>query len=161
MTAIRSGLPFTVTAPGPAASTILVNRANLKAGVPVFADQPAAGGRILLNYAAFGMPAGETLGNTARNQFHGPGLFSSDISLARSIRLTGLGESARLEFRADAFNFLNHANLNNPAASWSPDSAVGFGLARYGRAESAASFPILTPFAESGRQVQILVRLFF
>ena len=161
VTAIRSGLPFTVTAPGPGASTIFVNRANLKTGVPASADQPAAGGRVLLNYAAFGMPAGEALGNTMRNQFYGPGLFSSDISLARSIRLTGMGEAARLEFRADAFNFLNHANLNNPAASWSPDSATGFGLARYGRAESAASFPILTPFAESGRQVQILVRLFF
>ncbi len=161
VTAIRSGLPFTVTTPGPGTSTILFNRANLKSGVPAFADQPGAGGRILLNYAAFGMPAGEALGNTRRNQFYGPGLFSSDISLARSVRLNGMGESVRLEFRADAFNFLNHANLNNPAALWSPDSAVGFGLARYGRAESAASFPILTPFAESGRQVQVLLRLFF
>ena len=161
VTAIRSRLPFTVTAPRPAGSTILVNRANLKSGA-LFADQPAAGGRILLNYAAFGMPAGEALGNTRRRPVVDPGLFSSDISLARGVRLTGMGESVRLELRADAFNFLNRANLDKADASGgSPDSAVGFGLARYGRTESAASFPILTPFAESGRQVQILVRLSF
>ena len=106
------------------------------------------------------MPQGEALGNTTRNQFYGPGLFSSDISLARTIPLTGLRDSARLEIRADAFNFLNHANLNNPAALWIRRGR-GIRPGALWAGGKRVSFPILTPFTESGRQFQILLRLMF
>jgi hypothetical protein len=115
---------------------------------------------ILLNYDAFAAPATGVVGNSPRNGFHGPGFYSLDLSLSRSFRMPWLGEAGRLRFRADAFNFLNHANLNNPSASLSAGRA-GFGLASYGRREGDAAFPTLVPFTETGRQIQFLLRIEF
>jgi hypothetical protein len=69
-----------------------------------------------------------------------------------------LRESGRLILRVDAFNVLNHANLNNP------DSMLGsstFGVASYGRQGFNAGFPSLTPLNETGRQLQLMLRLEF
>jgi hypothetical protein len=60
--------------------------------------------------------------------------------------------------RADFYNVLNHANLNNPSSFLgSPD----FGIAQFGRQEINNGFPLLVPLNESARQVQILLRLEF
>jgi hypothetical protein len=52
-------------------------------------DEPqmTASGEQLLNREAFVRPPAGQLGNTARNAFRGPGLFSLDASVARSFRL--------------------------------------------------------------------------
>ena len=97
-------------------------------------------------------------GNTGRNAFSGPGLYNVDISLSRSFPLRWLGEAGRLTFRADAFNFLNHANLNNPQPLINqPD----FGVALYGRQGRQSGFPAVSPFNETARQVQLILRLEF
>jgi hypothetical protein len=153
--AIRSGLPFTVTGGTTDGSSLISNRANM-IGSPS-ENLPAAGGRVLLNPAAF-VSAGASLGNTGRNAFTGPGFFSTDISLSRGFSLPWLGESGRLTVRADAYNMLNHANLGNP------DSTLGsatFGLATYGRQEASTGFPALSPLSETARQVQVLFRIEF
>jgi hypothetical protein len=67
-------------------------------------------------------------------------------------------EGTRLTLRADAFNVLNHANLNNP------DQLVGsptFGLATFGRQGTASGFPAVSPVNETARQFQLMVRLEF
>ena len=46
-----------------------------------------------------------------RNVFHGPGDIIFDVSL---IKRTRLGETMNVEFRAEAFNVMNHANFGNP-----------------------------------------------
>ena len=51
----------------------------------------------------------------ARNSFTGPGYKDVDGTLAKSFGLPNmkfLGEGAKLEIRADAFNFFNNTNLN-------------------------------------------------
>jgi len=58
----------------------------------------------------------------------------------------------------DAFNFLNHANLNLP------DSTLGsqnFGIARYGRSAPTSGLPILSPVNDTSRQIQLIVRIDF
>ena len=70
----------------------------------------------------------------------------------------GYGETARLTVRADLYNLLNHANLNNPASYYGLPS---FGVATYGRVETNSSFPLLEPLSETARQIQILLRLEF
>lgn len=50
-------------------------------------------------------------GNMGRNVFHGPGDIIMDITLMKRTRIT---ETKIVEFRAEAFNVLNHANFGNP-----------------------------------------------
>lgn len=50
-------------------------------------------------------------GNEGRNVVRGPGIEAVDLSLFKNF---SLGESRRLQFRAECFNLLNHANLGLP-----------------------------------------------
>jgi hypothetical protein len=136
-------------------------RANLViAGSGLLANPtPTAGGLVLLNTAAFTEPGNPSaIGNTGRNAFRGPGLYSTDIALSRSFSVSRIHEGLVMTIRADAFNVLNHANLNNP------DNLYGsptFGVATYGRQGTASGFPAQAPLNETARQVQVLVRLEF
>lgn len=64
--------------------------------------------------SAFVQPEGAVLGNVGKNVYSGPGNFSLDLSAARSFRFT---RSTSFEFRADAFNALNHPVFSNPDTS--------------------------------------------
>jgi len=165
--AFRSGFPYTVRALSENTiagdGEVFDPRANLLNPSTAVLTTPKAapGGVILLNSAAFGQPAnGSVVGNTGRNEFSGPGLYNTDISLARSFTLPRLRERARLTLRADAFNILNHANLNNPN-SIVGDTGETFGLATYGRQGTSTGFPAQTPLNETARQIQLLLRLEF
>ncbi|HVY93557.1 MAG TPA: carboxypeptidase regulatory-like domain-containing protein [Bryobacteraceae bacterium] len=50
-------------------------------------------------------------GNEGRNVVRGPGIQNVDFSLFRNF---AMGESRHLQFRAECFNLLNHANLGLP-----------------------------------------------
>ncbi len=53
----------------------------------------------------------------ARNSFRGPGYFDVDATLSKSFGLPNmkvLGEGAKLEIRANFYNFFNKLNLTNP-----------------------------------------------
>lgn len=52
-----------------------------------------------------------TLGNVARNSLRGPGFVQWDFSGMKNFPLT---EKAKLQFRGDLFNILNHPNFGNP-----------------------------------------------
>ena len=82
-----------------------------------------------------------------------------DISLSRAFTVSRLGEAGRLIVRADAFNVLNHANLNNPAEV--VYGAPGFGVALYGGPREISGFPAVTPFNETARNVQLELRVDF
>lgn len=53
-------------------------------------------------------------GDSGRNFLYGPGFWNLDSGLSRFFPVR---EGQRLEVRAEAFNLLNHANLDNPQAS--------------------------------------------
>jgi hypothetical protein len=165
--AFRSGVPITVISPSltavPGQGVILNNRPDLLPGASVFAPtgdgrSSVQGGQQFLNPAAFQSSSTGSLGNLGRGAFAGPGFYSVDLSLARSFAVGWLGDAGRLQFRADAFNVLNHTNLGNP------DTVLGsptFGVARFGRIGRSDGFPPLTPLAESARQLQMSVQLSF
>ena len=60
---------------------------------------------------AFSTPAPGTFGNAGRNTLTGPGFASVDVALTR---VFALGERAKLEARAEAFNLTNRANFELP-----------------------------------------------
>ncbi|MFN0168275.1 MAG: carboxypeptidase regulatory-like domain-containing protein [Bryobacteraceae bacterium] len=164
MAAIRSGLPFSVLASAAAVAfdgeTLVNNRGDVVDPNRTGASASSDGGRLILNRSAFAEPKAGTLGNTGRNAFRGPGFYGLDLSVSRFFRLRRLGETGRLTVRADAFNVLNHANLNNPQNrldAQDPD----FGEAPFGRTGRGSNFPALSPLDETARQVQILLRIEF
>src|SRR5579871_2387506 len=65
------------------------------------------------NPACFTLEAPGTLGNLGRNTMRGPRFVNTDLGL---IKDTKIHESLSLQFRAEAFNLLNHANFAIPAA---------------------------------------------
>ena len=160
--AARSGFPFSVYAQPtlPAGSEEFVNNtADIVNPRGVYADgRGRPGGRLWLNPAAFAVPTAGTRGNSGRNAFRGPGLASLDATLSRSFVLKRLGEGGRITLRADAFNILNHANLNNPEAHL---SSKDFGVATFGRTGRSTGFPASSPFHETARQIQLMVRVEF
>ncbi len=52
-----------------------------------------------------------TIGDVSRNTLTEPGLVNWDFSLNKDTALPFLGDSGRLQFRAEAFNILNHVNF--------------------------------------------------
>ncbi|HTA42515.1 MAG TPA: carboxypeptidase regulatory-like domain-containing protein [Bryobacteraceae bacterium] len=164
MAAFRTGFPYSVEAPQsgivPGIAAIENQRGSLvDPAAAVFSNPPAVpGGVLALNAAAFAVPAAGTIGNIGRNAFRGPGLYNLDLSLARSFQVAHLREGTRLTLRADAFNILNHANLNDPNGLLGSPT---FGVETYGRQGTASGFPAVSPVNETARQVQVLVRLQF
>ena len=162
--AIRSGLPYSVYAPelvNVNTGAFLVNqRANLTDPSLVFSPEVtnSKGGKVLLNCNAFGIPAAGQIGDTGRNAFTGPGLVSADFSLSRRFQLSRTNEKRRATVRADFYNVVNHANLNNPQSFL---TGAHFGEAAYGRDEKNSGFPVLAPLDETARQIQLFLRLEF
>jgi hypothetical protein len=162
LAAFRTGTPYTVLSPNeiiPDSGGEFQNlRANL-VGTAALANPVAVpGGVQLLNPLAFSIPEGLTPGNTGRNEFRGPGLYSIDASVARAFTIPKLREGTKFTVRADFFNLLNHANLGNPD-NFITDA--NFGVATYGRQGVTSGFPASTPLNETARQMQILLRAEF
>jgi hypothetical protein len=165
MGAIRSGFPYTVfVSPADALVPGIEYLYNVPADLrsPQAAQTnlpyPQGGGRTLLREFAFGIPAAGQIGTSGRNRFSGPGLISLDWSLARSFQIPRW-ERGRILLRCDAYNILNHANLNNPLVT--TFNAPGFGVAYFGRQESNSGFPLLVPFSETSRTIQLMLRFEF
>jgi Carboxypeptidase regulatory-like domain/TonB dependent receptor len=116
---IQSGSYFSVTtATDQALDSIGGQRAALVGSSPYASNQTFAQ---WLNPSAFAQPALGTFG-TSPNNILGPGTFDINIALTREVRIR---ERQRLEFRAEAFNLLNHVQPTNPNASISTLSTFG------------------------------------
>ena len=57
-----------------------------------------------------------TFGNLPRNALFGPGTWNSSLAVIKSFEMRN---GMRAQFRAEAYNWLNHANLDNPVTNMS------------------------------------------
>jgi carboxypeptidase family protein len=140
----QSGFPFTISVFGDTANagTLLGEnpiRANYT-GQPVFGEGTRTAER-WFNPAAFATPAAFTFGDVGRNTVYGPGRQTLDLALQREFTVT---EEIKLQFRAEAFNALNHTNLGTP-----------------NRFVNTPQFGTITEAATPGREIQFGVRLSF
>jgi outer membrane receptor protein involved in Fe transport len=87
-------------------------------------------------FAAVSIPSGQPqrFGTSPRNPFRGPGYWSADMGLFKSISLP---RGAELQLRIEALNIFNHANFANPGADISNSGTFGFITATTGSAGSA------------------------
>jgi hypothetical protein len=129
----QSGRPFTV-ALRPDIDNSNTGRSNLGFG---YNDRPNVSGDpslsdpsadLWFNTNAFSRPPFGSFGNAGRNILDGPGYENINLAI---IKYVGLARSVRLQLRAEAFNLLNHTNLDLPDAF--------FGSPTFGRVLSAGS----------------------
>jgi hypothetical protein len=81
-------------------------------------------GAAVFDASQFSLPALGTMGNARRRFFSGPGMENLDATLSRAVRL---GENRSFEFRAEAFNVLNHGQFFGPATVEGNISSGTFG----------------------------------
>jgi hypothetical protein len=109
----RTGFPFNAsllsTSPDPGGRAS--SRPDLVPGQPIWIANLQAPGGKNLNPNAFAIPSTVRQGTEGRNDIAGLGLTQVDISLGRKFPIR---ERLNLQFRADAFNVLNHPNFLNP-----------------------------------------------
>ena len=98
------------------------------------------------NPAAFLLPAFGTWGNLGRGTYRGPGLATVDLSLFKGISIS---ERMNLQFRAEAFNLLNHANYGTPNATVFSSGIVN------------SSAGLISSTATTSRQIQFGLKLIF
>jgi hypothetical protein len=98
---------------------------------------------------AFVLQPSRYFGNLGRNTVTGPGLATWDFSLGKSFPVP-LNEESKIEFRAEFFNLLNHANFSFPALNVFNADTTRIGSA--GRISQTAT---------SARQVQLGLRFLF
>jgi hypothetical protein len=94
--------------------TSYVLRPNLVPGEPVWLADPGAPGGRVLNRKAFRVPdSPQQQGDLTRNGIRGFGFAQVDLAVRKQFRL---GERASMQFRVEAYNAFNHANLGDPQA---------------------------------------------
>ena len=82
-------------------------RPNLVSGVPLYIDNPSDRS-LLINRAAFALPAPGTFGNLPRGYVRAPGIKNVDFSVAKNWRMR---ERYTIQFRAEMFNVFNFVNF--------------------------------------------------
>jgi Carboxypeptidase regulatory-like domain len=111
---------------------------------PVILGSP----NLYFNPNAFILPAPGTYGNLGRDTLTGPGLAELDLSVLKNTRIS---ERFNLQFRAEFFNILNHANFGTPnpvvftSATTTPSPTAG----------------VISGTASTSRQIQFGLKLLF
>ena len=147
-----SGQPFTVTSNG--------NAGNLS-GSGVRANYTPQPGQQLytkkytqyFNPLLFSSPADNTLGNTGRNQFRGPGINNWNISLYKNFLFT---ESTRLQLRLDTFNTFNHTQFATVISNINTNVGGGAPVTAGNRSNSGSVSSTYDP-----RNLQLAAKFFF
>jgi hypothetical protein len=94
------------------------------------------------------------LGNTPLTLLFGPGFENADISVSKTITLGK--ETRTLEFRAEAFNTLNHFNPSNPTGG---NSTVTYNFVT--NAQTNANLGTITSAQNTARHMALSLRFRF
>jgi len=92
------------------------------------------------------LPPTGTFGNVSRGSYRGPSAYNVDTSLFKRVAVS---EALTLQFRAEFFNILNHADFDTP----NPIVFSGTGL--------SSSAGVITETANRERQIQFALKLLF
>lgn len=106
----------------------------------------AAFNQLYLNTASFVKAPLGAFGNEGRNAFYGPGNWNLDASF---FKMTPITERAKLEYRFEAFNALNHPQFGDPSTNLSAST--------FGRITSVATASTAT----GARVLQMGLKLMF
>ncbi|MEX2260774.1 MAG: TonB-dependent receptor [Bryobacteraceae bacterium] len=125
ITNFRSGQPITI---GVAQDLANVGTGGQRAdatGVKPARLDPRTSGLLGFDTAAYATPARGVFGNLSRNTQPGFGINNWDFSAIKNFPIGWLGESSRLQFRFEWFNFFNHTQFFNPGATVNVPATFG------------------------------------
>jgi hypothetical protein len=97
------------------------------------------------------------LGNAGRNSLTGPGLVNLDFSVFKNFPVKKISESASVQFRAEFFNIMNHANFQPPLAFSHGGSSALFN--KDGTPAAGGGFLDATVGSPSGRDIQFALKV--
>jgi hypothetical protein len=154
---VRTGFPFNalVFATSPDPEGFAPTRPDRVARQPSWVQDRTAPGGQILNVNAFSIPGTIRQGTEGRNDVPGFGLTQVDLSVARKF---AIGDHVSLQFRADAFNLVNHPNFTNPRGF------IEFGPSQLKSSRMlSAGLGGLNPLFQQGgpRSLQLSLRLTF
>jgi hypothetical protein len=110
---LLSGFPFTPTGPAVCSCGSYVPQ-RVNAVKPGFGNISNPTVNHWYDVTAFALPPNGFQGNAGRNVIIGPSFKTVDFSVAKNFSIT---ERARLQYRAEFFNILNHPNFGFPDAN--------------------------------------------
>jgi hypothetical protein len=91
-------------------------------------------------------------GNAGRNIIQGPGLLNLDFSLFKNNPVKRISETFNVQFRAEIFNILNHANFGLPVE---PDNTDVFD----NTGQPTGTEGLITRLTTSARQIQFALKV--
>jgi hypothetical protein len=100
------------------------------------------------------LPCFNLRGNAGRNTLVGPGLTELDFSLFKNNYIKRISERFNVQFRAEIFNILNHANFAPPSTPVNTDIFDGTGA-------SSPGAGVLTRTTTTAREIQFAVKVIF
>jgi carboxypeptidase family protein/TonB-dependent receptor-like protein len=143
---LQTGNPFSPIVPTADPSSLeTFDRPNVVAGQPLTLANPTPSQ--WLNKAALVLAPVGTFGNAGRNILKAPGFEDVDFAIAKN---TAIKERVSLQFRAEAFNLLNHPNFGQPANSFTAANYGQILATRTARGDLGSS-----------RQLQLGMKLIF
>jgi hypothetical protein len=92
-------------------------------------------------------------GNVGRNTLVGPGLTNLDFSVFKNNYIKRISESFNVQFRAEFFNILNHANFNVPSLGDGNTNILN------GDGTANGSAGLLTQTTTDPREIQFAIKL--
>jgi hypothetical protein len=90
-----------------------------------------------------------TYGDAGRDTIIGPNLWDLDSSLIRDFNVRKISENLKVQFRAEAFNILNHPSFGNPSTTVFSGTAI------------SATAGKITTNSSSPRQLQLGLKVVF
>jgi hypothetical protein len=112
-------------------------------GAPAYPSNQTTGG--WFNPAAFVEAAPGTYGNVGRNTLITPGTFAINAEVHKNFHIPKL-ENHQLQFRAEAFNVLNHPNFGEP----NPDILAGAAFPGQSSRDAHQGFGVISSLAGLG-----------
>ncbi len=151
----QTGFPLTVinTTSGQGLGGTTANdngsfNSNVISGVPLIHPTGSTKDNLTsyINKAAWSLAPAGTFGNSGRGMFRGPGQWNVDTSIFKDFPIA---ERLKVQFRAEAFNLLNHANF-----ALGSDTGTSLNM-------NSATFGQITSTSVNARLIQFALRLNF
>jgi hypothetical protein len=103
-----------------------------------------------------------TYGNAGRDTLIGPNLWNVDSSLSKDWKVPRISEQFRIQFRAEAFNILNHPSFQNPSGTvFNANLAAANPNDPTSGVSANGSVGRITATNSSPRQIQLALKIVF